>query len=140
MLLLLYSTTRTVQETQVSHCDLFSYVDNSTLLKVIPIKDDIMAADELNADLRTMELQFISVTHSVCPLRRMHPLLFMDVFRSGYIEDFGDLFWQYDRSVGCSLSPETRCLSFMLETILASDYFGQKGLTIAFKSFCSSNM
>ena len=33
---------------QVLHCDLFQYADDSTLIKVIPLKD---AADEMSADL-----------------------------------------------------------------------------------------
>ena len=37
---------------QILHCDLFQYADDSSLMKVIPSKDDrTSAADELNADL-----------------------------------------------------------------------------------------
>ena len=60
---------------QVSHCDLFSYADDSTLLKVIPTKDDrIAAADELNAESLLMgeEMEcLINVIHSVYPLKRI---------------------------------------------------------------------
>jgi len=66
---------------QVSYCSIFSYADDSTLLKVIPTKADrIAAAEELNADLRNIThgarggsyiLSLISVIHFVCPLRRI---------------------------------------------------------------------
>ena len=37
---------------QILHCDLFTYADDTTLVKMIPIKDDrFAAATEINVDL-----------------------------------------------------------------------------------------
>ena len=49
---------------KVSYCNIFSYANDSTLLKVIPTKDDrIAAAEELNADLGCLSRSFW--THKV---------------------------------------------------------------------------
>ena len=65
---------------QVLHCDLFQYADDSSLMKVIPSKDNrTIVADELNADLdriyswgQTWNINFkLSVVHSVSRLKEM---------------------------------------------------------------------
>ena len=83
---------------------LFLYANDSTLLKVIPKKDDrIAAVVELNADLRNVYLwrpsflSLISIIHFVCPLKRILICTvtvcgFFVHCRSGCIEDFGGFF------------------------------------------------
>ena len=73
-----------------THCTLLQYADDSTLIMVVPSKEDrIIAADEMNADLARIHLwgQMWNVNfepakcHSLCvSLKRditLHPPLFM---------------------------------------------------------------
>ena len=76
--------------TQILHCAFLRYADDSTLIKVVPSKDDrIAAADEMNVDLvricswgRMWNINFEPAKcHSLCvSLKRdtdLHPPLFM---------------------------------------------------------------
>ena len=76
--------------TQILHCALLQYADDSTLIKVVPSKDDrVIAADEMSADLariyswgRIWNINFEPAKcYSLCvSLKRdvnLHPPLFM---------------------------------------------------------------
>ena len=136
---------------QVLHCDLFSYADDSTLIKVIPSKDDrIAAAAELNADLdrvyswgQKWNINFEpDKCHSLCvSLKRdveLHPPLFMGALSITEVEVLKILGVHYDCKLTWSHMIDqlsTRARQRLGAIFRVGDYLGQSGLIIAYKSF-----
>ena len=137
---------------QVLHCDLLSYADNLTLIKVIYLQRMIglfSAADELNAEEFTYGDESGSWNinfepgkcHSLCVSLKdvdLHPSLFMDTLCITEVDVLKILVIHFDRKLTWSCIIDqlaARSCQRLGANFLARDYLGQSGLTIAFKSF-----
>ena len=137
--------------TQILHCAFLQYADDSTLIKVVPSKDDrIVAADEMNADLvriylwgRMWNINFEPAKcHSLCvSLKRdtdLHPPLFMATLPIEEVDVLKILGVYFDRKLtwGHMIDQLTvRCRQRLGALFRVREYLGQSGLAIAYKSF-----
>ena len=137
--------------TQILHCALLQYADDSTLIKVVPSKDDrIAAADEMNADLvriylwgRMWNINFEPAKcHSLCvSLKRdtdLHPPLFMATLPIEEVDVLKILGVYFDRKLtwGHMIDQLTvRCRQRLGALFRVREYLGQSGLAVAYKSF-----
>jgi len=136
---------------QVSYCNIFSYADDSTLLKATPTKDDrIAAAEELNADLRNVcswgrRWSFYfepNKCHSLCVSLKKdldkHSPLFVDSLSIAEVDVLKILGIYFDRKLTWSSMNDqlAACSCQRLGAVFrARHHLGQSGFTIAFKSF-----
>ena len=137
--------------TQILHCAFLQYADDSTLIKVVPLKDDrIAAADEMNADLvricswgRMWNINFEPAKcHSLCvSLKRdtdSHPPLFMATLLIEEVDVLKILGVYFDRKLtwGHMIDQLTVCCRQRLGALFrVREYLGQGGLAVAYKSF-----
>ena len=136
---------------QVLHCDLFQYADDSSLMKVIPSKDDrTAAADELNADLdriyswgQTWNINFEPAKcRTLCvSLKRdvdLHPPLFMATLPIDEVDVLKILGIYFDRKLLWSHMIDQlviRCRQRLGALYRIRDYLGQNGIVTAFRLF-----
>ena len=136
---------------QVLHCDLFQYADDSSLIKVTPLKDDrTIAADEINADLdriyswgQMWNINFERVKcHTLCVSLKqdvdLHPPLFMTILLVDEVNVLKILGICFNCKLTCSYMIDqlaTRCHQLLGALYHVREYFGQSGLAVAFKSF-----
>ena len=138
---------------QILHYDLFQYryADDSSLMKVIPSKDDrTAAAGELNADLdriyswgQTWNINFEPA--KCCTLRvslkrdiDLHPPLFMATLPIDEVDVLKILGIYFDQKLLWSHMIDqlvTRCRQRLGALYRIRDYLGQSGIATAFRSF-----
>ena len=137
--------------TQILHCALLQYADDSTLIKVVPSKEDrITVADEMNADLARIyswgllrNINFEPAKcHSLCvSLKRdtdLHPHLFMATLPIEEVDALKILGVYFDRRLtwGHMIDQLTiRCRQRLGALFRVREYLGQSGLIVAYKSF-----